>query len=165
MNTYTIHYNRTTAHIAPASSAVSAEAMNNCGSLTLGNLAKGKAYDTAAEALEAAEKSGRRVCKTCAKVLAQHIEEETAPAEVAEEAPAPVTESVEVIEMREIEPGRVYWTMDSFGAPTVWKVEGLPKGRFATKEEAKAAWQATQRRVRPSQGSRAPEGALPLGQS
>lgn len=97
MNTYTIHYNRTTNHINGFAIASTSEyTMNTCGSITRSSLAKGQSFGTAAEALESAKKNGRRVCKNCeAAALKQIALDEAAAAEAetvteveATEAPA-----------------------------------------------------------------------------
>lgn len=73
---YTIKYNRTTSHIDGLAvrttgggndmgDHVSDYSQNACGSLTRYTFAEGKSYGTVAEALHAAETSGRKLCKTC----------------------------------------------------------------------------------------------------
>ncbi|MDX2390196.1 hypothetical protein NJL88_08975 [Streptomyces sp. DK15] len=80
---FTIKYNAATNHIdgvavrtagegVEAGGTVSYYAQNACGSITRYRLAEGKAYESLADALDAAHKGGRKLCKTCEKAaLAQ----------------------------------------------------------------------------------------------
>jgi hypothetical protein len=67
---FTIMYNRTTNHIAGISERSNGSELNYaqsaCPVLTRSyNLATGKTFYSAAEALESARKGGRKVCKHC----------------------------------------------------------------------------------------------------
>ncbi|MFE0699403.1 hypothetical protein [Streptomyces sp. NPDC058872] len=84
MSGYTIKYNRTTNHIdgltvrttgggKDMGDHVSYYAENACGSLTRYRFAQGATYATLAEALEAARKGGRKLCKTCEKAAEAQI--------------------------------------------------------------------------------------------
>ncbi|MEU7177018.1 MULTISPECIES: hypothetical protein [Streptomyces] len=87
MSGYTIKYNRTTNHIdgltvrttgggKDMGDHVSYYAENACGSLTRYRFAQGATYATLAEALEAARKGGRKLCKTCEKAVVAQLEAE-----------------------------------------------------------------------------------------
>ncbi|MFE9256516.1 hypothetical protein [Streptomyces sp. NPDC006879] len=84
MSGYTIKFNRTTNHIdgltvrttgggKDMGDHVSYYAENACGSLTRYRFAEGASYATLAEALEAARKGGRKLCKTCEKAAEAQI--------------------------------------------------------------------------------------------
>jgi hypothetical protein len=78
---FTIKYNRTTNHIAgievrtvargetqaqaSARGEVAYYAQNACGTITRTRLATGRSFENLADALDAARKGGRRLCKTC----------------------------------------------------------------------------------------------------
>lgn len=98
MNTYTIHYNRTTNHINGFAIASTSEyTMNTCGSITRSSLAKGQSFGTAAEALESAKKNGRRVCKNCEAAALKQIaldEAAAAEAETVTEVEAPAVTAI-----------------------------------------------------------------------
>jgi hypothetical protein len=90
---FTIRYNRTTNHIAgigarttgggnEVDGAITYYAQNACGTLTRGRLAEGASYESLAEALEAARKTGgRKLCKTCEKAAEAALEAAEAPVE------------------------------------------------------------------------------------
>jgi hypothetical protein len=84
---FTIKYNRTTSHIDGLTvrttgggndmgDHISDYSQNACGSLTRYQFAQGKGYATVAEALEAARKDSRKLCKTCEKAALAMIEAE-----------------------------------------------------------------------------------------
>lgn len=115
---YTIRYNRQTNHIdgiackdqssgTEKGGVVASYALSACGSLTRGNLAFGKTYETITEAYEAASKHTRRICKNCAKaalalIEAERVEAEEAAKVEAEQAaqPEPKAEIVEGAEFQ-----------------------------------------------------------------
>ncbi|MFB8107292.1 hypothetical protein ACFC3O_31555 [Streptomyces sp. NPDC056007] len=91
MSGYTIKYNRTTNHIdgltirttgsgKDMGDHVSYYAESACGSLTRYRFAQGAEFATLAEALEAARKGGRKLCKTCEKAAVAQLEAEAAEA-------------------------------------------------------------------------------------
>jgi hypothetical protein len=108
---FSIKYNRTTNHIAGIAErtvsnqsaenanrygAVAYYAENACGTLTRSRLADGRAYESLAEALDAAKAAGgRKLCKNCLKAA----EAALAAAEAATEAPTvdEVTETPETL--------------------------------------------------------------------
>ncbi|MFD7611003.1 hypothetical protein [Streptomyces sp. NPDC059828] len=108
MSGYTIKYNRTTNHIdgltvrstgggKDMGDHVSYYAENACGSLTRYRFAQGATYATLAEALEAARKSGRKLCKTCEKAAEAQI---AAEAETKEEGAKVAARRLKLSEVR-----------------------------------------------------------------
>ncbi|MEU9388682.1 hypothetical protein AB0D86_01615 [Streptomyces sp. NPDC048324] len=107
MSSYTVKYNRTTNHIdgltvrttgggKDMGDHVSYYAENACGSLTRYRFAQGATYATLAEALEAARKGGRKLCKTCEKAAEAQI---AAEAKTKNEG-APVAAKLKLSEVR-----------------------------------------------------------------
>jgi tetratricopeptide (TPR) repeat protein len=104
---YTIKYNRTTNHIAgleirstgggvERDGYVSDYSQNACGSLTRYRFADGQSFESLRDALEAARKSTRKLCKTCeSAALAMLAEAETTGEIVTENAPEQIIEQVE----------------------------------------------------------------------
>jgi uncharacterized Zn finger protein (UPF0148 family) len=103
---FTIKYNRTTSHIDgltirstgggnDMSDHISDYSQNACGSLTRYQFAQGKSFATVAEALEAARKDGRKLCKTCEKAALAQIEAEAQEEEIMTEGNDVTTETNE----------------------------------------------------------------------
>ncbi len=86
--------NRTTAHIAgfDASATAGHYTLNHCAAVTRSNLARtGKTHTSAADALAAAARTGRKVCKNCERAALARIELDQAPAVTAVALPQGVT--------------------------------------------------------------------------
>jgi tetratricopeptide (TPR) repeat protein len=104
---FTLKYNRTTTHIAgleirttgggvERDGYVSDYSQNACGSLTRYRFADGQSFESLREALEAARKSTRKLCKTCEKAAeAMLAEAETTGEIVTENNPEQTIEQVE----------------------------------------------------------------------
>ena len=76
----TIHYNRTTNHIdfGTVRTGAGQNVMNRCGSVTRGNLAKGRTFEGLDDLKYYVDHNARKLCKNCLKALEAEIASEQA---------------------------------------------------------------------------------------